>query len=68
LKIATYNVNGEPEGGQSRDLEAAGNSILIGALHLFNGNPRPGRTFDYKMRWSSGRSPTPAGCSRPASR
>jgi len=48
-------VPGEPEDvladGQSRYLEAAVNGILIGALYLPNGNPRPGPKFDYKLRW-----------------
>ena len=31
--------------------KAAINGVLIGALYLPNGNPRPGPKFDYKMRW-----------------
>ena len=42
---------GDPEDGQSRYIEAAVNGILIGALYLPNGNPRPGPKFDYKLRW-----------------
>jgi exodeoxyribonuclease-3 len=42
---------GEPGDTQSRYLEAAVNGILVGALYLPNGNPRPGPKFDYKMRW-----------------
>jgi exodeoxyribonuclease-3 len=42
---------GEPEDGQSRYIEAAVAGILIGALYLPNGNPRPGPKFDYKLRW-----------------
>ena len=42
---------GETEDGQSRYLEAAVAGILIGALYLPNGNPRPGPKFDYKLRW-----------------
>jgi len=42
---------GEPKDTQSRYLEAAINGVLIGALYLPNGNPRPGPKFDYKMRW-----------------
>ena len=42
---------GEPEDEQSRYLEAAVNGVLIGALYLPNGNPRPGPKFDYKLRW-----------------
>jgi exodeoxyribonuclease-3 len=36
---------------QSRYIEAAVAGILIGALYLPNGNPRPGPKFDYKLRW-----------------
>lgn len=42
---------GDPDDSQSRYLEAAVNGILIGALYLPNGNPRPGPRFDYKLRW-----------------
>lgn len=35
----------------SRYLEAAVNGVLIGALYLPNGNPRPGPRFDYKLAW-----------------
>ena len=42
---------GEPADTQSRYLEAAINGVLIGALYLPNGNPRPGPKFDYKLRW-----------------
>ncbi len=42
---------GDPDPAQSRYLEAAVNGVIIGALYLPNGNPRPGPKFDYKMRW-----------------
>lgn len=42
---------GEPEDTQSRYLEAAVNGLLVSALYLPNGNPRPGPKFDYKLRW-----------------
>lgn len=42
---------GDPEDGQSRYIEAAVNGVLIGALYLPNGNPRPGPKFDYKLAW-----------------
>ena len=41
----------EGEDTQSRYIEAAVNGILVGGLYLPNGNPRPGPTFDYKLRW-----------------
>ncbi|CAN5324155.1 exodeoxyribonuclease III [soil metagenome] len=41
----------DPDGAQSRYIEAAVNGILIGGLYMPNGNPRPGPKFDYKMRW-----------------
>ena len=42
---------GEPDDTHSRYIEAAVNGILIGALYLPNGNPRPGPKYDYKLRW-----------------
>ncbi len=42
---------GEPDDTQSRYIEAAVNNLLIGALYLPNGNPKPGPKFDYKLRW-----------------
>jgi exodeoxyribonuclease-3 len=42
---------GDPDPAQSRYLEAAVNGVLIGALYLPNGNPRPGLKFDYKLAW-----------------
>lgn len=42
---------GDPDDSHSRYLEAAVNGILVGALYLPNGNPRPGPKFDYKLRW-----------------
>ena len=42
---------GEPDDAQSRYIEAAVNGVIVGALYLPNGNPRPGPKFDYKLRW-----------------
>ena len=42
---------GDRQDLQSRYIEAAVNGVLIGALYLPNGNPRPGPKFDYKLRW-----------------
>ena len=42
---------GDPDDSHSRYIEAAVNSVLIGALYLPNGNPRPGPKFGYKLRW-----------------
>ena len=41
----------DPDPAQSRYLEAAVAGVLVGALYLPNGNPRPGPKFDYKLRW-----------------
>ena len=41
----------DPDDTHSRYLEAAVGGVLIGALYLPNGNPRPGPKFDYKLRW-----------------
>lgn len=40
---------GHPDDMQSRYLEAAVRSVLIGCLYLPNGNPAPGEKFDYKL-------------------
>jgi exodeoxyribonuclease III len=42
---------GEPDGEQSRYLEAAVDGIVVGCLYLPNGNPQPGPKFDYKLEW-----------------
>ncbi|WP_425228735.1 exodeoxyribonuclease III [Sphingomonas sp.] len=42
---------GDPDPAQSRYLEAAVNGVLVAALYLPNGNPRPGPKFDYKLAW-----------------
>lgn len=42
---------GEPDDVQSCYIEAAVNGVIVGALYLPNGNPRPGPKFDYKLRW-----------------
>ena len=42
---------GDPGDSHSRYLEAAVNGIIVGALYLPNGNPRPGPKFDYKLKW-----------------
>lgn len=42
---------GDPDPSHSRYLEAAVNGVIVAALYLPNGNPRPGPKFDYKMAW-----------------
>ena len=42
---------GDPDPSQSRYIEAAVAGVLVGALYLPNGNPRPGPKFDYKLAW-----------------
>jgi exodeoxyribonuclease-3 len=42
---------GDSDDTHSRYIEAAVNGILIGALYLPNGNPRPGPKFAYKLAW-----------------
>lgn len=42
---------GEVEDEQSRYLEADVGGLVVAALYLPNGNPRPGPKFDYKLRW-----------------
>ena len=42
---------GDSADGQSRYLEAAINGVIVACLYLPNGNPRPGPTFDFKLRW-----------------
>ncbi|EGF92467.1 exodeoxyribonuclease III [Asticcacaulis biprosthecium C19] len=42
---------GDPDDTHSRYIEAAVNGVLIGGLYLPNGNPWPGKKFEYKLRW-----------------
>jgi exodeoxyribonuclease-3 len=42
---------GDPDGEQSRYIEAAAHGVLVGCLYLLNGNPQPGPKFDYKLAW-----------------
>ena len=42
---------GDPEDTESRYIEAAVNGMLIGCIHLPNGNPQPGPKFRYKLEW-----------------
>jgi exodeoxyribonuclease-3 len=42
---------GDPDDSHSRYLEAAVNGIIVAALYLPNGNPRPGPKFEYKLAW-----------------
>jgi len=41
----------DPDDSHSRYIEATIEGVLVGCLHLPNGNPAPGPTFDYKLRW-----------------
>src|ERR1700737_3175446 len=41
----------DPTDIHSRYIEAAVDGVLIGCLHMPNGNPAPGPKFDYKLRW-----------------
>jgi len=36
---------------QSRYIEAAVRGVLVASLYAPNGNPQPGRKFDYKLAW-----------------
>jgi exodeoxyribonuclease III len=42
---------GDPHDEHSRYIEAEVRGIVIGCLYLPNGNPAPGKKFDYKLRW-----------------
>ena len=41
----------DPDPAQSRYVEAAVGGVIVAALYLPNGNPRPGPRFDYKLAW-----------------
>ena len=41
----------DPDPTQSRYVEAAVGGVIVAALYLPNGNPRPGPRFDYKLAW-----------------
>ena len=42
---------GDPADAKSRYLQSAVNGVLIAALYLPNGNPRPGPRSNYKLAW-----------------
>jgi exodeoxyribonuclease-3 len=42
---------GDPDDTQSRYIEAAVNGVLVASIYAPNGNPQPGRKFDYKLAW-----------------
>lgn len=42
---------GDPDDTHSRYLEAEVMGLTIGCIYLPNGNPAPGRRFDYKLSW-----------------
>ena len=42
---------GEEADTQARYIEAAAHGVIVACLYLPNGNPQPGRKFDYKLRW-----------------
>ena len=42
---------GDPDDAHSRYLEVEVMGLIVGALYLPNGNPRPGPKFDYKLSW-----------------
>lgn len=44
-------LEGEPEDGQSRYIEADVKGLRVASIYLPNGNPLPGPKFDYKLRW-----------------
>lgn len=41
----------DPDPSQSRYIEAAVNSLLVGCLYAPNGNPAPGPKLNYKLAW-----------------
>ncbi|SEM50362.1 Exodeoxyribonuclease III [Sphingomonas gellani] len=51
IHVTRRGLPDDPDPSQSRYLEAAVNGLLIGALYLPNGNPRPGPKFAYKLAW-----------------
>jgi len=44
-------LDGDPEDGQSRYLEADVFGMRVVCIYLPNGNPQPGPKFDYKLQW-----------------
>ncbi len=44
-------LEGDPEDGQSRYLEADVFGMRVVCIYLPNGNPQPGPKFDYKLQW-----------------
>jgi exodeoxyribonuclease-3 len=50
-RLARKGLPGDPDDSQSRYIEAIAEGIIVGGLYLPNGNPAPGRKFDYKLQW-----------------
>jgi DNA polymerase I len=42
---------GDPRDPQRRYLEAAVSGVLVASIYSPNGNPQPGRKFEYKLAW-----------------
>lgn len=49
--LTRSSLPGDEADGQARYVEAAVNGVLVGCLYAPNGNPQPGRKFDYKNAW-----------------
>jgi len=49
--VTRMDLPGDTPDGQCRYLEAAVNGVLLASIYAPNGNPQPGRKFDYKLAW-----------------
>jgi exodeoxyribonuclease III len=49
--VTRLDLPGDVSDGQCRYLEAAINGVLVASIYGPNGNPQPGRKFDYKLAW-----------------
>lgn len=51
LVLTRTGLPGDPSDDQSRYIEAAVGGVLVASIYAPNGNPQPGRKFDYKLAW-----------------
>jgi exodeoxyribonuclease III len=49
--VTRLDLPGDVSNRQCRYLEAASNGVLVASIYAPNGNPQPGRKFDYKLPW-----------------
>lgn len=51
IVVTRRSLPGDTKDDQSRYIEAAVDGVLVACIYAPNGNPLPGRKFDYKLAW-----------------